>query len=148
MDEELKQEADRRFEAALEERGARDPRDYYRDRLRELKEEDPDAYHDAVRHYAEELIPAVASGEAEPLEAWRQYGLLIARLTADGRPVEIDRTGRSHAYDDPPAPEHMVLHMPDSSKRRALLVSLPPAPSPAQRAAYDLLVRGKQKLPG
>ena len=39
MDEGLKQEADRRFEEALQESGARDPREFYRTALRELREQ-------------------------------------------------------------------------------------------------------------
>lgn len=147
MDEAMKETADRRFRTALEESGARDPRDYYRERLRELKAEDPDGYERAVARYEEELIPSIAEGGADPMEAWRAYGRLIAELTARGRTVEVDPSGRSHAYDPPVAPDRLVLHLPDEKKRRALLVSLPAEPSDAQRATYDLLVRGKQKLP-
>lgn len=148
MDEELKQQADARFEEALEESGARDPRDFYRQQLRELKGRDPDAFERGVRHYQEDLIPAVAGGEVDPLEAWERFGLLIAELTAEGRTVAVDRSGRSHAYEPSPDPERMVLHLPDDRKEKALLVSLPAEPSSAQRATYDLLVRGKQTLSG
>lgn len=146
MDEELKQKADERFELALEESGARDPRDHYRQQLRELKASDPEAYEEGVRHYEEELLPDVASGDADPVAAWERFGLRIAELTAEGRTVEIDRTGRSHAYDPPSEQERMVLHLPHDQKEKALLVSLPPEPSTAQRATYDLMVRGKQTL--
>lgn len=146
MDDETQREADRRFQEALERTDARDPRDYYRDRLRDLKSRDPEAYEEAVRHYREELIPSIASGEADPLEAWRAYGRRIAQLTASGRTVEVDARGRSHAFDPPTEPDRMVLHLPDDRKERALLVSLPPEPSRAQKATYDLLVRGKQTV--
>lgn len=148
MDEELKEKADERFERALDESGARDPRDYYRRQLRELKARNPEAYREGVRHFEEELLPKVASGDAEPLAAWERFGLRIAELTAEGRAVEIDRTGRSHAYDPPADRERMVLHLPHDKKEKALLVSLPPDPSTAQKAAYDLMVRGKQTLGG
>ena len=39
----------------------------------------------------------------------------------------------------------LILHLPE--KGRALLVALPPSLSSAQRATYDVLVAGKQKLP-
>lgn len=146
MDDDLQAKANRRFEDALERTGARDPRDFYRDRLRELKSRDPDAYREAVRHYEEELIPSIASGEADPLEAWQEYGARIAEFTASGRAVEVDARGRSHPFEPPTAPDRMVLHLPDDRKERALLVSLPPEPSRAQKATYDLLVQGKQTL--
>lgn len=148
MDEELKQRADARFEEALEASGARDPRDFYREQLRDLKTRDEEAYEEGVRHFREELIPAVASGEADPLEAWERFGLRLAELTAPGRTVAIDRTGVSHAYEAPSAEERMVLHLPHDRKEKAILVSLPAELSRAQRATYDLLVRGKQTLSG
>ncbi|NIP60126.1 MAG: hypothetical protein GWM92_17495 [Gemmatimonadetes bacterium] len=146
MDDDLRDEATRRFEEALERTGARDPRDYYRNRLRELKSRDPEAYEDAVRHYGEELIPSIAEGEVDPLEAWQGYGRRIAELTAPGRTVEIDAHGRSHPFDPPTSPDRVVLHLPDDRKQRALLVSLPPDPTRAQKATYDLLVEGRQTL--
>lgn len=146
MDDDLQEKAKRRFEETLERTGARDPRDYYRDRLRELKSRDPEAYEDAVRHYREELIPSIADGEVDPLEAWRGYGRRIAELTAPGRTVEIDARGRSHPFDPPTSPDRVVLHLPDDRKERALLVSLPPEPTRAQKATYDLLVEGRQTL--
>lgn len=138
--------ADARFEAALAESGARDPREYYRERLRELKGSDEAAYDRAVTYYHETLIPTVASADSDPLAAWREYGRFIAELTAPGRTVEVDASGRSHTYRPPVAPDRMVLHLPERRGARALLIGLPAEPSPAQMATYDLLVRGKQKL--
>ena len=146
MDQDLQQKADERFERALEEAGARDPREYYRDRLRELKRSSPDAYERAVEHYRETLVPSIASGEADPLTAWRDYGLRLAELTAEGRTVAVDGTGRAHPYSEDAPADRLVLHVPDSGTR-ALLVALPPEPTAAQRATYRLLVRGKQRLP-
>lgn len=148
MDHDLKRRAGERLEKAIEEEGVRDPRGYYRDRLRELRSADPDAYDEAVHHYEEVLIPAVAGDEVDPLEAWEEFGRRIAKLTADGRTVEIDASGRSHPHEPPAARTRLVLHLPEVRKRGALLVSLPPEPSPAQRAAYDLLVEGRRTLRG
>jgi hypothetical protein len=144
MSDESVQEADRRLEEALEARGARDPREFYRQRLRDLKGADPAAYAEAVAYYRDTLIPEVASG-AEPLAAWTRYGRRLAEATAAGRTVSVDGTGVAHPWTDPPDPEHLVLHLPDDAGRPALLVGLPAEPSPAQRATYDVLVSGRQK---
>ena len=147
MDPSTREEADRRFQEALDAAGARDPRDFYRQALRELKEIDSAAYDRAVGHFQDVLVPSIASGEAEPLRAWRDYGLLLAEATAQGRTVEIDETGRSEPYHPDTSLDRMVLHLPDDKGRRAILVALPPTPSRAQRATYDLLVGGKHRLP-
>lgn len=146
MDTDLDAAAEERFEQALQERNARDPREYYRERLRELREADPGAYEEAVGYYRETLIPSIASGEADPLDAWREYGRRLAELTAPGRTVEIDATGRSEPYGSGAPGDRLVLHLPEDSGRKALLVSLPPDPSEAQRATYRLLVAGRQTL--
>lgn len=166
MDAELRNEADARFEAALEESGARDPREHYRALLRGLKggdAGDAGAYDEAVRHYDDVVIPGIASGELEPLAAWREFGRKLAELTATGRTVEIDATGRAHPYDpskerdnddpgaageDPEDRERLVLHLPDRGSEKAILICLPSDVSRAQRATYDLLVAGKQTLGG
>lgn len=147
MNEEIREEADRRFEAARAASGARDPRDFYRQALRELKEVNPKGYEKAVAHFQDVLVPSIASGEVEPLGAWREYGRLIAELTGPGRTVAIDHTGRAEPYSPDSAMDRLVLHLPDDRRARALIVSLPPEPSPAQRATYRLLVEGKQRLP-
>ncbi len=146
MDKDLQTSADLKFAEALEAAGARDPREYYRERLRALRDTDADAYERAVRYYRETLIPVVASGDGDPLAHWREYGRFIAELTAPGRTVEVDASGRSHPYDPPTAPDRMVLHVPEARNQRALLVGLPGKPSSAQMATYELLVLGKQKL--
>ncbi|MCJ7629224.1 MAG: hypothetical protein MUO50_12660 [Longimicrobiales bacterium] len=148
MDEGLKKEADRRFEAALESTGARDPRDFYRKALRELREVNPGGYDRAVSHFQDVLVPSIATGEADPLWAWREYGLLIAEVTTVGRTVAIDETGRSQPFHSDAPMDRLVLHLPNAKGGRAILVSLPPNPSSAQRAAYDLLVAGKHRLQG
>jgi hypothetical protein len=148
MDEAVRKEADRIFAEALERSGARDPRDYYRKALRVLKQANPGAYEKAVSHFQDVLVPSIANGELEPLRAWREYGLLIAEVTASGRTVVIDETGRSRPFASDASLDSLVLHLPDAKGGRAILVSLPPDPSPAQRATYDLLVAGRHRLPG
>lgn len=146
MAEEVKEVADRRLEEALEKTGARDPREFYRERLKELKREDPGAYDRAVAHYQDVLLPSVAEEGVPPLEAWTEYGRKLAELTAPGRTVCVDGTGRASPYEAPAASEALVLHIPDSRRGRPLLVGLPAELSPAQRATYDWLVSGRRGL--
>ena len=146
MDEGIRKEADRRFEGALEATGARDPRDFYRKALRELKERNPEGYDQAVGHFQNSLVPSIAAGEVEPLGAWREYGRLIAEFFEEGQTVAIDETGRSLPYDPETPMGWLVLHVPKTKGSRAILVALPPEPSPAQRATYDLLVRGRHTI--
>jgi hypothetical protein len=141
-----REQADKLFEEALEASGARDPRDFYRKSLRALKELNPDGYPGAVDYFNEVLVPSIASGEAEPLRAWREYGRRLAQLSAPGRTVEIDETGRAQPYTDETALDRLVLHIPEGKETRALLVALPTTPSQAQRASYELLVLGKHRL--
>ena len=146
MDESQNARAEERFEEALSKTGARDPRAYYRERLKELKTANPDAYRSAIQYYADTLMPSIAEGDADPLEAWWEYGRRIAELSVNGRTVEIDPSGRSHSYSRPTPRDRMVLHLPDGAKGLALVVGLPTDLSEAQMASYDLLVAGKQRL--
>lgn len=148
MDQAVRDEADRRFVEALKNSGARDPRDFYRDALRELRKVNSAGYDRAVTYFQDVLIPAIANGESEPLRAWRNYGRLIRELTAPGRTVAIDASGRSQPFESDAPLDLLVLHLPDTKGGRALLVSLPPETSSAQKATYDLLVSGKHQLGG
>lgn len=137
--------ADELFEAALKASGVRDPREFYRDRLRELKVENSGGYDEAVVYYRDQLIPSIADEGRDPIEAWQDYGIRLAAWTAPGHPVDIDESGRSHPFELPAGPDRLVLHLPDG-KGRAIVVGLPGELTEAQRASYDLLVAGKQKL--
>ncbi len=145
MSEDHTAEADRRLREALESSGARDPREFYRDRLRELKSVDAAAYSEAVAYYKDRLIPEIAAGSVDPLIAWAEYGHMLAESLAPGRAVSIDTSGCAHPYEPPTSPDQLVLHLPQNQGLRALLVSLPATLSPAQRATYDVLVSGKQR---
>lgn len=146
MPESPSERADRLLAEALERAGARDPREFYRERLRELKEADPAAYEEAVAHYRDVLIPSIAEADAEPLTAWTEYGRRLAELTAPGRTVAVDVRGRARPYEAPAGPDGLVLHLPDARSRRALVVGLPRSLSAAQRATYDWLVAGRQTV--
>ena len=145
MSEDHAAEADRRLQEVLESSGARDPREFYRDRLRELKSADASAYSEAVAYYKDRLIPEIAAGSVDPLEAWAEYGRMLAESLAPGRTVSIDTAGLAHHHESPAPPDRLVLHLPQNQGVRALLVSLPAKLSPAQRASYDVLVSGKQR---
>ena len=142
--EQLREQADQRFEQALTAAGARDPREFYRNRLRDLKAQDPEAFRRAVEYHDNRLVPAVAAADSDPLREWLEYGRFLATLVAEGRTVQIDTTGRAEAYAAPVPATHLVLHLPSDTRKPALAVGLPPRLSPAQRATYDLLVEGKQ----
>lgn len=142
MSDEMTQAADRALEAAIEETGARDPREFYRERLKELKQVDAAGYERAVAYYRDTLIPQVAGGDPA-LDAWTEYGRVLAETTAPGRTVSIDETGLSHPYEGPEL-TRLILHLPEKPGR-AILVALPPNLSPAQRATFDVLVAGKQR---
>jgi len=145
MSEDDAAEAARRLQAVLESSGARDPREFYRDRLRELKSADASAYSEAVAYYQDRLIPEIAAGSVDPLVAWAEYGRMLTESLAPGRTVSIDTSGYAHPHESPAPPDRIVLHLPQNQGVRALLVSLPPKLSPAQRATYNVLVSGKQR---
>jgi hypothetical protein len=136
--------ADRILEEALELASARDPRDFYRDRLRALKQARPQEYDEAVAYYTDTLIPRVASGDHDPLECWTEYGRRLAAALAPGSTVAVDPTGGSCPF-EAPAADRLILHMPEETGARALVVALPPTLSKAQQATYDVLVTGKHK---
>ena len=142
---ELRARADRRYEEALQHTGARDPRDFYRERLRELRERDAEAYREATRHFEQSLIPAVARDDSDAIAEWLEYGRVLATLLAAGATVQIDVTGLSTPYKPPVPLDQLVLHLPTSARDPALAIGLPAQLSPAQRATYDLLVARKTR---
>ncbi len=146
MEQELQERADRIFDEALGHTGAKDPREFYRARLKEMRADNPEGYLKAVAYYETDLVPSIAEAGDDPLVAWQRFGCHLAELTVTGTPVEIDPTGRRCPHALPTPPDRMVLHIPKGSKGRALVVGLPPELSPAQLATYDLLVGGRQKM--
>ena len=137
--------AEQHFVEALRRTGARDPRDFYRDRLRLLRAREEELFQRGVQYYEGRLIPATAQEHSDPLAEWMEYGRFLAELMAPGRTVQIDPTGRAQPYAPPVPIDQLVLHLPNSARERALVVGLPPELSPAQRASFDLLVKGKQE---
>lgn len=145
LDPEVRERADQRFQRALDETGARDPRDFYRERLRAIRDLNRDAFDRARGYFETRLIPAVAEDDSDPVAEWMDYGRVLAELTQQGATVRIDPSGRSHPYARPVPLEDLVLHLPVSVREPALPVALPPELSPAQRATFDLLVKGAKR---
>jgi hypothetical protein len=145
MDEkELRERADLRFKEALEATRARDPRDHFRKVLTELRGSNPAAFKEALAYFNTRLIPAVAADGSDPVGEWMEYGRVLATLQAPGRTVQVDATGLAQPYAVPVPVDALVLHLPDSTSAKAIVVGIPPELSPAQRAAFDLLVRQSQ----
>lgn len=140
----LRERADQRFEQALQATGARDPRDFYRTRLRELREQDAAAFKRALEYFDGTLTPEVAREGSDPIAAWLEYGRFLATLVSPGRTVQVDPSGLAHAYTPPVPQDHLVLHLPERTAVPVQVVGLPTQLSPAQRATYDLLVKGAQ----
>jgi hypothetical protein len=138
--------ADARLEEALEASGARDPREFYRDWLRRLREQDRGLYEKAVTHYRRTLLPSIVEQDADPLAAWTEYGRTLAQLAAPGRTLCVDGSGLAQPYTAPSDPADLVLHLPDGRRGKALTVGLPRELTAAQRATFDWLVQGRTTL--
>jgi hypothetical protein len=145
MDEQLRSRADARLDSALVARGLADPRETYRGRLRALREASPELFATALRHYEEVVLPDLAEGE-DPVGAWIEYGRYLADLVSPGRAVAIDALGRADAWAPAGAGPLLVLHLPDDRTGAAQALVAPLEPTPAQRAAHDLLVLGRLGL--
>jgi hypothetical protein len=133
-------EAERRFAELLQETGAPDPRERYREWLRRLRSLDESDFRKELDHYENQLVPAVARSDSDPLAEWTEYGLRLAQRLVPGAPVRIDASGRSRPCDLPAPLDDLVLHLPTAARELALAVRLPPQLSPAQQAAFELLV--------
>lgn len=145
MTEDLRNAADRNLTTAAANLGLADPRPAFRERLRILKDNHPDAFASALRHYESGVLPAI-SGGGDVLEVWVQYGETIAALTAPGRMVRVDATGRAEKYAAPVQEAALVLHVPDQNDAPVLVTIAPVSPTPAQQATLDLLVHGRLGL--
>jgi hypothetical protein len=138
--------ADEAFARALEATGARDPREYYRKQMAELKQSDPSAFAEARDYYARVLVPAVAGGQEDPIQAWLEFGRRLAEWSGPGETVLVDGTGVAHPWSRPVPLDHLALHLPEARGGRAAAVGIPIEPTPAQRATFDLLVAMKREL--
>jgi hypothetical protein len=136
--------ADARLEEALRSRALEDPRAAFRGLLRELRTADPAGFTAALAYFEDTLTPAVAGG-ADALAGWVAYGRFLAERAGPGRLVTVDAGGRSRPYQPPPGGE-LILFLPEEARRLAVPLLQPEAPSAAQTATLDLLVRGRREL--
>lgn len=149
-DSETATRAEHRLESVLRNTGAPDPRDLHRQHLRELRRADPEGYGDALAYYRGTLLPKVAADGSEPLVEWAAFGRLVAKLIRPGDAVRVAGDGLAEplALDDDGRPVfsgELILHLP-SGKGRALVISEPADPTPAQSATRALLVEGRREL--
>jgi hypothetical protein len=143
MTDEMKTRADARLDGALANADQRDPRPFYRNALRHLRENDEPGFQRALRYFEEELVPAVA-GAADPLIAWAEYGLMIGRTLGSGNTVELDATGRALPLESVAGAEGLVLYIPAAAAAPVLVLRYPRKATAPQHAAYELLVEGRQ----
>lgn len=134
--------ADQRLDSALREAPVQDPRPHYRQALRQLKLLNPAGFERALRFFEEQLVPAVAS-DADPLDAWLEYGRMIAAESGPGRIVEVGPSGRAHAADRERPGGGMLLWLPDDDGARAMVLRAPRPATRAQQATVELLVEGR-----
>ncbi len=128
---------------ALERAGLADMRPGYRKLLVRLRQADPDGFEEATRRYREEVEPAIAAGEADPVSAWVGYGLWLADRLARGRAISVDASGRARPLDSHAGPGSgaLVLHVPDDDRAPVVALARPREPSESQRTTSDLLIR-------
>jgi hypothetical protein len=152
MDTALRTRAVARLTAAARAKGLADPRAPYRERLRVLRQTEPDAFERAIEHYEQHVLPSLA--DAEPLPVWIEYGRFLATLTGAGKVTRIDESGRATSWspDSPAAlvskwtagvPVGLVLFIPDDAAADVMVLCQPVSPSDAQQATLRLLVERK-----
>jgi hypothetical protein len=132
--------ADARTDEALAAMDFRDPRPAFRERLRWLREEQPNAFTSALAYYEQTLVPALLDENLEPLGQWLEYGRHLGELTGAGKTVAIDESGRARPYRATRLDSELVIHVPNDTAREALALAVPNQLSDAQRANFDLLI--------
>jgi hypothetical protein len=145
MDDTAKAQVEARTAEAITNGPYQDFREDYRDRLRWLKETNPQGFSKALTYYNDILAANIAAGH-DPLREWVEYGRTLAKLSGPGRVYSIDETGRAVPAADFADPNGLMLHLPDDTNVRALPLAVPRELSAAQRATLDLLVNRKLAL--
>jgi hypothetical protein len=140
MDTALRTRAEAALVKAAEGQGLADPRPSYRERLRSLRQARPEAFDQAVEHYEQTVLPALAAGE--PLPVWLEYGRYLAGLTTAGKVITVDASGWARPWTRD-APAGLALFIPEDNAADVMVLSQPMAPSPAQNATLILLVERK-----
>jgi hypothetical protein len=138
MNDSAKRRSDELTETAISAAMIADFREAYRERLRWLKETQPQAFNRALAHYNEILVPNIAEG-TDPIAEWLEYGKLLGNLSGPGKILSIDETGRAGPASGVVA--GLLLHLPDDTGVPALALAIPKDLSDAQRATLNLLVK-------
>jgi hypothetical protein len=127
---------------ALKRAALTDMRPAYRKLLVRLKQTDPPAFEEASRRYREELEPAIAGGEIDPVLTWLAYGIWLAERLAEGRTLAIDASGRARSFEPAAALDSgvMILHVPYDDRAPATVLAFPSTPSESQLETAGLLV--------
>ena len=146
MSGDVKARAEARTELAIAESEFEDFRPGYRERLRQLREEKPPAFTEALRYFEDRLLPVVADDASDPLSEWVAYGKRLGELTGSGRTVSIDVTGRARPYEAGIGRAELVLHLPNDTNTAALPLLVPRGLSTPQRASFDLLINRARAL--
>jgi len=139
MEGNAREKADARLDAGLEALELDDPRSFYRNYMRWLRERNPVAFERASRHYQEHVLPRLADESTEPVGEWVEYGRFIAGLEGSGRALAIDAGGRAVAYQPPIGRGALILFIPDQLEQPALVLARPKRLSPPQQATLELL---------
>jgi hypothetical protein len=137
-------ELDARLARGFAERGFIDSRDAYRDRLRELKAVGREAFGKAVQYFETTVTPRILSGQ-DPIDAWIEYGGMLASLTDAGELMAVDTTGMAWPYGSPARSDHLILFVPETG-RAGFIVARPVEVSEAQSATIQLLVENRLSL--
>ena len=140
MDDTAKRRSDERTQNAISTAGLVDFREAYRDRLRWLKDTQPQAFNRALAHYNDILVPNIAEG-TDPIAEWIEYGKVLGNLSGVGKVLSIDETGKARPAGE--AIDGLILHLPDETGVPALALAVPAQLSDAQRATLNLLVKQK-----
>lgn len=140
MDSQLRSRAEAGLVKAAEAHGLADPRPSYREWLRALRQTHPGAFDQAVEHYEQTVLPALA--DDEPLPVWLEYGLHLASLTTPGKAIAVDASGKAAPWTRN-APAGLVLFVPEDTAAEVMVLSQPVTPTPAQQATLTLLVERK-----
>jgi hypothetical protein len=160
MDADMRTRAEETLDAALVERGFDDARARYRAWLKHLRSERRPDFDSATSHYENAVVDALVRGP-DPVDTWIEYGRYIGELRGRGEVVAIGAEGRAQDYRDARAGAGaggagmdasrramLILFVPDEAGAPVSVLAMPASPSAAQRAAYDLLVAGRQSLDG
>ena len=135
---ELEIPRDAAYADALARHGLADVQPLYRQLLLRLKAQDAAAYEAAVARYKAEVESTVEEAE-DPVAVWVAYGVWLAPLVAPGSLKAVNVDGLATPAENPPPLGPMLMHLPEDPRVRGLVLTMPAAPSAAQKETASLL---------